>query len=230
MNKLIPILPCDNIQTLVEFYVNLGFECDNIYTSPNAYAVLKYQDIELHFFGNRRFIPSENPYMCILQVDDVSSCCNEFTDNLKLAYGKIPRTGIPKITKVRDLKDDRRFTLTDPGGNTIYVLTPNLDHSGSVFRTLDNENYKKDFAVLYDFIYSKEDKQVASNHLQKLLYMKDNLEENDLAKFLLVEIEITGLSQASASVNTLQELIEKNKGKNDFWETAEKKYSQLLQT
>ncbi len=228
MNKIIPILPCDNIKTLVNFYSNLGFECTKIYTQPNAYAVLRYEDIEIHFFGNKKFIPSENPSMCVLQVDDVDKICEEFTAGLKMAYGKVPRTGIPKITKVRDLVDDRRFTLTDTGGNTIYVITSNKKDYEVVFRSLYNNEYAKDFYILYDALYSKEDKKVAANMLSKLIHIKDNLEDCDKAKFLLVEIEILGISEGSSSINLLKQLIENNKGKNGFWKDVENRYIQLF--
>ncbi len=53
--------------------------------------------------------------MCFLSVEQVDTVYNGFAKGLKHYLGKIPRSGIPRISKVRDLSNDRRFTLADPG-------------------------------------------------------------------------------------------------------------------
>ncbi len=113
--KVIPIMGCPDIRIQVAFYQALGFEVLATYTSPNPYASLKWKDIELHFYGSRKIVPSKNPTMCYIRVANVDQVNEAFTAGLKRCYGKIPRTGFPKITKVRNLADDRRFTLTDTG-------------------------------------------------------------------------------------------------------------------
>ncbi len=227
MEKLIPILPCTDIRLQADFYKSLGFELVALYTHPNPYAVLRYGEIELHFFGNKRFIPSENPAMCVMQADEVDKLCEAFSSGLKAAYGKIPRTGIPKITKVRDLADDRRFTLTDPGGNTIYVCTPNKSGSSLPFRSLEDDRYAEQFALLYDLLYSKEDRRAALKMLSAIADIKSSLSDADLARFLFIEVELLGSGNGDASA-LLQGLLEKNRNANDFWKAANKRYSQLL--
>jgi hypothetical protein len=96
-------------------------------------------------------------------------------------------TGFPKITKVRDLVDDRRFTLTDPGGNTLFIGETTTDR---FFRQLDNKDHAKIFSVLYDILYSKEDPGLAEIMLPKYSHLDNSLEDLDRAKFLLLKADI----------------------------------------
>jgi hypothetical protein len=124
MSKVIPILPCVNVNEQCAFYESIGFETIAKYTTPNAYAVLNYKDITLHFWGSKKHEPAANASMIFVEVDDVNEFNTVFSENIKKACGKIPRSGMPRITKVRELKEDRRFTLCDPAGNTLYFGTP----------------------------------------------------------------------------------------------------------
>lgn len=222
MEKIIPILPCPDIKVQIDFYKGLGFDLVKQYTAPNAYAVMKYRDIELHFYGTRKMIPNENATMCAIQVDEIDDLCEKFSSGLKDHLGKIPRTGIPRITKVRDLKEDRRFTLTDTGGNTFYICTPNKDEDEPALRTLCNKNHAKNFATLYDLVYSKEDLGVALNMLPKLLVIKDSLDDLDKAKLLLVALEI---KREPELLSELNELIDRNKNSDDLWKKIEHRHN-----
>lgn len=73
MDKVIPILPCPDIKTQVEFYQQLGFEVTGLYPSPSPYATILLGSIELHFWGSRKNIPTENPSMCYIQVEEVDA-------------------------------------------------------------------------------------------------------------------------------------------------------------
>lgn len=96
-------------------------------------------------------------------------------------------TGIPRISKVRDLVDDRRFTLADAGGNTLYIGSPMKDR---FFRSLEHGELARRFAVLYDVLHSKEDPAMAAKILPKYTDMKDLLTGLDKARFLLLELDI----------------------------------------
>lgn len=190
MDKWIPILPCADIKAQIAFYQHLGFEIVEIFERPNAYASMMFGGIDVHFYGNRRHVASENPNCFILHVEDVDAMNEAFASGLKAATGRIPRSGIPKITKVRDLAADRRFTLTDTGGNTIYVLTPNPKDYVNHLRVLESKEYADDFAILYDLIYSKEDRSVATNMLRKMTGTEKRLNAADREKFMRVAREI----------------------------------------
>jgi hypothetical protein len=220
MNKVIPILPCTDIKMQAEFYRQLGFAV-KLYTSPNLYAVMQLETIELHFWGSRKNVPAENSSMCFILVEDVDTVYQAFAGSIKQHTGKIPRSGIPKITKVRDLVNDRRFTLTDPGGNTIYIGTPG---AAGFYRTLQNETYAKKFAVLYDIVYSKEDPELAASTLPKYDIDKNLLDDLDKAKYLLVMLEI----QQPVDDTELKALLEIHKGQNAEWTRIEDKYRSIL--
>ncbi|MCX7747467.1 MAG: hypothetical protein N2645_11365 [Clostridia bacterium] len=228
MDKVIPIMPCPNIKAQVEFYQQLGFELIDLYTSPNPYAAVQYGIIELHFYGSRKVVPPENPTMCFVQVDDVDAVYDIFSGNLKKHTGKVPRSGIPRITKVRDLSNDRRFTLTDTGGNTIFVGSRTKADTVNFFRTLQNEEFAQKFAVLYDLVYSKEDCRVAANMLLKLAAVKDSLNDLDKAKFLLVAIEIQVILEQAMDDIELKSLFEVHKDSGEDWEKVKKRYFAIL--
>lgn len=106
--------------------------------------------------------------MCYWRVDDVDRIYQAFTSSLKERTGKIPRSGIPRISKLKHLKEDRRFIITDVGGNTLFVGTPNEVFQESAFyRTIECERYAEHFATLYDLLYSKEDPNSAYQSWQR---------------------------------------------------------------
>lgn len=195
MNKIIPILPCPSLKDQISFYEKLGFTLAYISPRPHSYAVLRLGSLELHFYGSKKTVPSENPQMCYVQVDEVDLVYEQFTSSIKMALGKIPRTGVPRISKMKHLKEDRRFMMTDMGGNTLFIGTPNeeLHESPAFFRNLASEEHAHSFGILYDLMYSKEDVSSASAMLQKFFpsdLTSMEVEELDLAKLLLVAMDI----------------------------------------
>ncbi len=225
--KVIPIMGCPDIRAQVEFYSALGFDVLATYTSPNPYASLKWRDIELHFWGSRKIIPSENPAMCFIRVRDVDEVNQAFTSGLKNYYGKIPRTGSPKITKVRNLVDDRRFTLTDTGGNTLFIGTPATEED-RFFRKLDDPQYAKLFTVLYDVLYSKEAPELAESMLPKYSAIGDSLQGLDKAKYLLVLADIQKHLGKQVEDAELYQLISNSENTGD-WNSIRRKHNEILE-
>ncbi len=221
MNKLVPILPCSNADVLVEFYKNLGFELVGQFV--RSYLVLRYDEMEFHFYGTKQVPPENNSSMCIIHTDDLETLYNTFTTGLKENTGKVPRIGFPKITKIRALSDDRRFTLTDPSGNTIYVITSKTSGIDTFFRQIDNEQHAKTFTILYDLVYSKEDFHVANNIVRKLLDVKEQFSDSDKAKLLLAVIDIHIGLGIPYDDTELKMLIVANQS-NDEWKRIEEKF------
>ena len=223
MEKIIPALPCPDIKAQINFYKCLGFNLvrQHQYTEESIYVIMEYKDVELHFYASPKMIPSENGAICIFQVDDIDDIHEKFSLGLEHHFGEMPQTGIPRITNIKDLSEDRRFTLIDMGGNTFYVCTPNKEKNEPVFRRLSNENHAKDFATLYDLIYSKEDLDAASNLLPKLLMAKDSLDALDKAKLLLLALEIKAVPEMR---NELKELIDQNRHSNHLWKKIEHRH------
>jgi len=228
LTKVIPILPCFDIRTQTEFYQKLGFTVKEVCTSPNPYAVVEYESIELHFWGSKKNNPAENPSMCYIQVSDADALNNVFISALKKCDKKIPRSGIPRISKVRDLKNERRFTLTDAGGNTMYIGTPAKEDEGVCLRTIQNEEYSKNFAILYDLLYSKEDANVAANMLPRLLAIKDTLCDFDKAKLLLIELDIKLKLNQVVSGDTEIASLMKQYQNDTSWNCIRQRYNHIF--
>ncbi len=237
MNRIIPILPCPSITEQVKFYESLGFHTVEMFTSPNPYAVVQYDTIVLHFYGSKKMVPNENASMCYVQVDDVDSLYELFIKGLKETTGKIPRAGLPRLTKLKDLTSDRRFTLTDTGGNTLYIGMP---HTAKVdenpfFRSLESAEHQQHFGTVYNLLYSKEDVTLAAQTLEK--YFPDDvtlikLPPMDKAKLLLLALDIqfqqheTIDKRLDATLQGLQALC--NDTPED-WAKIETRYHELFE-
>jgi catechol 2,3-dioxygenase-like lactoylglutathione lyase family enzyme len=226
--KAIPILACPDVKTQVAFYKRLGFEVIQIQTSPNPFAYVKLGTIELMFYGSRKIIPTANPTMCYIRVNEVNALHDAFARSLKTHTGSVPRLGIPRFTTVRDLKDDRRFTLTDPGGNTLFIGSPTKSEQPTFLRTLDNEKYAKLFTVLYDIVYSREDPQMAADNLSRYDIDIALLSDLDKAKYLLVVLDIQQKMGQPLNDMGLNALLKKHKSDDVKWQMIRKKYLSLL--
>lgn len=235
MNRIIPILPCQSIKDQIAFYEQLGFTLIKQLNPHGPYAVMRYGTIEMHFYGSKKTAPHENANMCFILVDDVEYIYEAFTSTYKQAAGKIPRSGIPRISKLKDLAEDRRFIVTDAGGNTLYIGTPNHRLNESDFyRSLENKEYAKNFEVLYDLTYSKEDCQTAYKMLVKffpedLLSIEGSPE--DLAKILLTALDI--YLQRDQTVHEkinakLLELFQKHDLQSPDWSKLHHKYHDMM--
>jgi hypothetical protein len=138
---------------------------------------------------NNLNIPAHGSSLVFIEVGDAEIFNADFCGNIKKATGKVPRTGIPRITKVRDLKEDKQFTLCDPAGNTIYFGTPN-DGGTVEARTLENEKHAKVFAVVYDLLHSHESPEKASKALASFMQYENELNDSDKEKLAKLTSEI----------------------------------------
>ncbi|TRV81026.1 VOC family protein [Streptomyces sp. 130] len=120
--KTIPILPCRTIRPVLDFYAALGFETTFQQVSPNPYAVVERGDIQLHFFGLKRYDPAASYSTCYIRTDDVDGLYASFRSGLKAAYGKIPTRGLPRVGPLKDTSyGARQFLVTDPAGNCLRI-------------------------------------------------------------------------------------------------------------
>jgi hypothetical protein len=166
--------------------------------------------------------------MCFIGVKDVDAVYEAFVSAFKQHTGKVPRSGIPRISKVRDLRDDRRFTLTDPGGNTFYIGTARKTKGDLFFRTLHNEEWAKKFAALYDVVYSKEDPQMAETMLPKYAVAMLVLDGLDKAKLLLLYLEIRRQLQQPLNDGELIHLMETSPNGHAGWKSIRDRYQAVL--
>ena len=118
----IPILPCRDIDEVIAFYEVLGFTRTYRQRRPNPYAVLKRDGIELHFAGLDGFDPEQSYGSCIVAVTDADALYRAFADELRTVRGRVPASGIPRMTRPRKRMDAvHGFSVVDPGGNWIRV-------------------------------------------------------------------------------------------------------------
>ncbi len=223
---IIPILPCPDIKAQVKFYEQLGFEVLGVYTSPNPYAALKFEQMELHFYGTKQIPPDHNSSMCFIRVKDVDAVCQAFSTAMKQSLGRVPRSGVPKISKVRDLADDRRFTLTDPGGNTFYIGSPDQQR---FFRTIQQQEVSKQFTALYDVAYSKEDDAMAFKMLLKYESLKNQLTGLDKAKFLLLELDVYRKTGQEYHPTELVALLQGNNQDLGDWRRIAERFEEIIE-
>ena len=120
----VPLLPCRDIDEIVEFYAILGFTKTYYQALPNPYVALKREDINLHFFGMPDFKPEDSYGSCLVIVSDTGELYRAFADGMRAARGKLLVSGIPRMTRPRKRKNADNhsgFAVIDPGGNWIRI-------------------------------------------------------------------------------------------------------------
>ncbi|MFI7634375.1 VOC family protein [Nonomuraea sp. NPDC049400] len=122
----IPLLPCRNIDEIVEFYTMLGFTRIYYQVRPNPYVSLKREDLQLDFFGMPEGFKPEDSYgTCVVIVPDTGELFEAFAAGMREAHGKLLVAGIPRMTRPRKRKNAENhsgFTVIDPGGNWIRIM------------------------------------------------------------------------------------------------------------
>ena len=120
--RAVPILPCRRLDDVAPFYEALGFQVTYRQERPNPYMCFKRGGIDLHFFGLESFEPEDSLGSVILLVPDTGLLFEEFAAGLRAAYGKLPISGIPRITRPRRKQGTTAgFSVVDPGGNWLRV-------------------------------------------------------------------------------------------------------------
>jgi catechol 2,3-dioxygenase-like lactoylglutathione lyase family enzyme len=119
----IPALPCRSIDETLAFYVALGFEI-TYHEARFNYGVVKYEDINLHFFSMKGYEPKDSYTTCLVLVPDLVALHGVFTTNIRAQLGKVPVAGIPRISKLNNSNRDHqwRFNVVDPGGNWVRFI------------------------------------------------------------------------------------------------------------
>ena len=115
----VPLLPCRDIDDIVEFYSMLGFTRTYYQALPNPYVALKREDIQLHFFGIPDFNPEDSYGSCLVIVRDTGELYRAFAEGIRAARGKLLVSGIPRMTRPRKRKNADNhsgFTVIDPAG------------------------------------------------------------------------------------------------------------------
>lgn len=170
--KMIPILPCQTLQPVLDFYIALGFEVTFQQKSPNPFAVVERGGIELQFFALKKYDPAASLSTCYVLTDDVDTLYESFRTGLKATYGKIPTRGLPRIGPLKDMSYGvRQFLMTDPGGNCIRIgkqISQDQHH-----RQAPTETFARALHMATLFADSKEDLAGAAKILDRALAVED---------------------------------------------------------
>lgn len=118
----IPILPCRTLDDVLPFYEALGFQITYRQARPNPYAVVRREDMELHFAEIDGFEPAGSYGSVVVVVPDADALYHDFVIGIRAAYGKVPSSGIPRMLRPRKkLGTVAGFSVVDPGGNWLRI-------------------------------------------------------------------------------------------------------------
>jgi catechol 2,3-dioxygenase-like lactoylglutathione lyase family enzyme len=117
-----PCLPCGDVDQAITFYEALGFTRVYRQMAPNPYAVVAREDLQIHLFGMPDFDPAKSYGSVIVVVPDVDALYRAFAAGLRVAYGKLPTVGFPRITRPRKkFGTVSGFSVVDVGGNWLRI-------------------------------------------------------------------------------------------------------------
>ncbi len=122
-DRTVPILPCRDVDEVAAFYAMLGFEATFRQLRPYPCVVLHRGDIDFHFAGIEGFDPAQSYGSCLLVTVDADGLYRAFAAGLRAGLGRLPTTGIPRVTRPRKRNGVvYGFSVVDPGGNWIRVV------------------------------------------------------------------------------------------------------------
>lgn len=114
----VPVLPCKTIGETLAFWENLGFAITYRQDRPYQYGVVERNGHQLHFV---RVKGAEAGYTgCLMMVQNVEQAHADFCNALKVGLGRVPHTGVPRISRMKP--GQSRFTITDVSENAVIVI------------------------------------------------------------------------------------------------------------
>lgn len=125
MARMIPLLPCGDLDEALAFYGALGFEVTYRQSRPYPCAGFRRGPLELQVYGMPDWDPLQSHSTCLVLVDDTEVLWREWADGLRGLYGKIPVQDLPRITRPRrraNADGASGFSLVDPSGNWVRVF------------------------------------------------------------------------------------------------------------
>lgn len=115
----IPVLPYVSMDATLDFWVCLGFAITYRQRSPYQYAVVARNGSQLHF-AQKKEADSTAYHACLIMIHHAEALHREFSLSLKKSLGKVPVTGLPRISRMKP--GQTRFTITDPSGNSVICI------------------------------------------------------------------------------------------------------------
>jgi hypothetical protein len=117
-----PILPCADVDEAIAFYEAIGFKRTYRQVRPNPHAVVELGELGIHLAGIEGFVPEQSYASVIIVVPDPDALYQSFAQGLRKAYGRLPVSGIPRVTRPRKRYGTvEGFSVIDVGGNWLRV-------------------------------------------------------------------------------------------------------------
>jgi catechol 2,3-dioxygenase-like lactoylglutathione lyase family enzyme len=111
-----PILPARDFEGTARFYQRLSFAVVSQYQPPDAYLILRRQDVELHFFPFPELDPATSYAGCYIRTPDVEAWFET------CSAAALPASGIPRLIPLANRSwGMREFALVDPNGSLIRI-------------------------------------------------------------------------------------------------------------
>lgn len=148
---------------------------------------------ELHFGRVKGMDATGHLYNgCLVVGPAVEAVYREFTATFKEKLGRIPHSGIPRISWMKP--GTTRFTLTDVSGNSmIFVDAESEEKDQETWEKADDKNQsplQKAVAMAIRFRDYKEDEQAAAKTLDVALRKAKDEEQLTLAEALVIRIDL----------------------------------------
>jgi len=116
IDTAIPILPALDLDQSIAFYERLGFRLAGRAPAPEDYALMRRDDMELHFYGAPELDPATCYAACYLRVNDAPKLHAEFS-----ALG-LAGSGMPRLSALETKSwGMREFHVVDPSGVLLRV-------------------------------------------------------------------------------------------------------------
>jgi hypothetical protein len=116
------MLPCADIDEVAEFLTALGFTVTYRQTRPNPFVALEGHGFPIQYYGLEGHVAEQSHSTCGVLVADTEAMFETLAAGLRARYGKLPVSGLPRITRPRPRKNVgglSGFSLIDPAGNWI---------------------------------------------------------------------------------------------------------------
>ena len=128
--RMVPMLPCRNIDEMADFWTSLGLTVTYRQVRPNPYLALRRNAIDLHYYAMDDVDPEQSYSTCAIVVSDTAPLHELFVDGMRARYGRAPLNGIPRMSRPRLRANNAGlsgFSIIDPAGNWIRVTRSSDD-------------------------------------------------------------------------------------------------------
>lgn len=203
----IPLLPAASLDASLAFWQVLGFEVALKQKAPNAYAVVRYEDFELHLFGLKHLEPEKNFTTCLVILAEVEALHAGFAARLRQDLGRAPYRGLPRLSRMRP--GQTRFTLTDVAGNSVIFVRrgPEDDEAAAQYKRPGQTPLQRAVALAERERDFKTDDRGAARVLDTALARHAGDPSPDYARALRARLELAEVLEEPARADELRALL-----------------------